>query len=58
MTKKLLTIMAVLLATALVVGRGDASPAEWELRATPEALAEMAEMGSVLTLAPETLSGG
>lgn len=57
MTKRLL-IMAVLLATALAVGKAAASPAEGELRATLEAQTEMVGMGSVLTLAPETLSGG
>jgi hypothetical protein len=57
MTKRFL-IMAVLLATALAVGKAAASPAEGELRATLEAQTEMVGMGSVLTLAPETLSGG
>ena len=57
MTNRLL-IMAALLATALAVGKAAASLAEGELRATPEAQAEMVGMGSVLTLAPETLSGG
>jgi len=55
--KKRYLVMAAFLAVAAFAA-GHAAAAEVELRVTPEAQAEMANLGSVLTLAPETLSSG